>query len=54
MLPDGRKIVVGNERFKCAEVLFKPEIAGIDIDGIHKYIYNSVMKCDIDVRRDLL
>jgi actin-related protein len=23
-LPDGRKILIGNERFKCPEMLFKP------------------------------
>jgi actin beta/gamma 1 len=24
-LPDGKKIVIGSERFKCAEALFKPK-----------------------------
>jgi actin, other eukaryote len=23
-LPDGRKILIGNERFRCAEILFNP------------------------------
>jgi actin len=27
-LPDGRKIVIGAERFKCAELLFKPKNGG--------------------------
>ena len=53
-LPDGRKILIGNERFRCAEILFKPNLARhSDIGGVHKYCYDSVMKCDLDVRKDL-
>lgn len=52
-LPDGRKILIGNERFKCAEILFTPGHANYELEGVHKYCYDSVMKCDVDVRRDL-
>lgn len=52
-LPDGRKILIGYERFKCAETLFQPQLAGHELEGVHKYCYDSVMKCDVDVRRDL-
>ncbi|CDW86652.1 actin [Stylonychia lemnae] len=52
-LPDGRKILIGYERFKCAEILFSPQHAGHELEGVHKYCYDSVMKCDVDVRRDL-
>ncbi len=52
-LPDGRKILVGNERFKCPEILFQPMHAGHELEGVHKYCYDSVMKCDVDVRKDL-
>jgi len=52
-LPDGRKILIGSERFRCAEVLFRPSLAGHQFDGIHTYLFDSVMKCDIDVRKDL-
>ena len=52
-LPDGRKILIGNERFKCPEILFQPLQAGHELEGVHKYCYDSVMKCDVDVRRDL-
>ena len=27
-MPDGRKIVIGNERFKAPEILFQPDITG--------------------------
>jgi actin-related protein len=52
-LPDGRKILIGNERFRCAEILFQPGHANHELEGVHKYCYDSVMKCDVDVRRDL-
>jgi actin-related protein len=52
-LPDGRKILIGNERFRCAEILYQPNHAGHELEGVHKYCYDSVMKCDVDVRRDL-
>ena len=52
-LPDGRKILIGNERFRCPEILFQPTQAGFEFEGLHKYTYDSVMKCDVDVRRDL-
>ena len=53
-LPDGRKILIGNERFKCPEILFNPKLKdGHDMEGVHKYCFDSVMKCDNDVRRDL-
>jgi len=52
-LPDGRKILIGKERFECPEILFNPKKAGLQIDGIHNSCYDSVMKCDNDVRKDL-
>lgn len=53
-LPDGRKILIGAERFKATEILFSPKEGGFkDMEGIHKYCYDSVQKCDVDVRRDL-
>eukprot|EP01120_Amphizonella_sp_Union-15-10_P008650 TRINITY_DN314_c0_g1_i1.p1 TRINITY_DN314_c0_g1~~TRINITY_DN314_c0_g1_i1.p1 ORF type:complete len:437 (-),score=79.96 TRINITY_DN314_c0_g1_i1:112-1422(-) len=52
-LPDGQVISVGNERFRCAEALFQPSFLGLESAGIHELLYNSIMKCDIDVRADL-
>jgi actin len=53
-LPDGRRITVGNERFRCAEPLFQPHLLGKDFPGLHQFLYSSLMKCDIDTRRDLM
>jgi len=52
-LPDGNIITIGNERFRTPEVLFSPSKLGLESDGIHKLTFASIMKCDVDVRRDL-
>merc|ERR1711971_1465809 len=52
-LPDGQVITIGAERFRCPEVLFKPSLIGKESEGIHKLAYESIMKCDVDIRRDL-
>lgn len=53
-LPDGQVITIGNERFRCVESLFQPSFIGMENAGIHVLLYNSVMKSDIDIRKDLL
>jgi len=52
-LPDGNVITIGAERFRCPEVLFKPAMIGKESSGIHQLTYDSIMKCDIDIRKDL-
>nr|BAM14390.1 actin [Spirotrichonympha leidyi] len=52
-LPDGNVITIGNQRFRCAELLFKPHLNGFEYDGIDKTLFDSIMRCDIDVRKDL-
>jgi len=52
-LPDGNIITVGNERFRCPEVLFQPHFIGREASGIHDTTFQSIMKCDVDIRKDL-
>lgn len=52
-LPDGETITLTHERFKCPEALFKPQMLGYHSPGIAKLLYNSIMTCDADVRKDL-
>jgi len=52
-LPDGNVITLGNERFRCPEVLFQPSLIGKEAAGIHETTFQSIMKCDVDIRRDL-
>lgn len=46
-------ITIGNERFRCAEALFQPSLLGLEQVGIHEATYNTIMKCDLDIRKDL-
>jgi len=52
-MPDGNVIVIGNERFRCPEVLFQPSMIGLEASGIDEATYNTIMKCDVDIRKDL-
>merc|ERR1711954_585039 len=62
-LPDGQAITLTDERFRCPESLFQPQILGtVDSSGapflnrecgIHELAFNSIMKTDVDVRKDL-
>jgi actin len=52
-LPDGQVITVGSERFRCPEVLFQPSLIGMESEGLHTVAYQSIMKCDMDIRKDL-
>ncbi|RUP42735.1 actin-domain-containing protein [Jimgerdemannia flammicorona] len=52
-LPDGQVITIGNERFRAPEALFQPSFLGLESSGIHETTYNSIMKCDVDIRKDL-
>jgi actin-related protein len=52
-LPDGNVITIGNERFRCPEVLFHPALIGKEASGIHDTMFQTIMKCDVDIRKDL-
>ena len=52
-LPDCQVITIDIERFRCPEALFQPSFLGMESCGIHETAYNSIMKCDVDIRKDL-
>ncbi|KAJ3095469.1 actin, partial [Physocladia obscura] len=52
-LPDGQILTISDERFRAPEALFTPSLVGLESVGIHETLYNSIKKCDIDVRRNL-
>jgi actin, other eukaryote len=54
-LPGGQTIYLKDERLKCAEVLFTPSYdSNLKVeDGIHKFTYDAIIKCDQDIRKDL-
>lgn len=53
VLPDGQVCEFAVQRFKCPELLFQPELGGRELRGVHKLTYDSIMTCDLDVRKDL-
>jgi len=52
-LPDGQVITIGNQTFRCPEALFQPMKIGKEYPGIHELTFQSIMKCDVDVRKEL-
>jgi len=52
-LPDGNVITIGNERFRCPEVLFQPSLIGKEASGCDRTMFDTIMKCDVDIRSDL-
>jgi actin-related protein len=52
-LPDGQVITIGNERFRAPEALFQPSFFGVETCGVHETTHNSIMKCDVDIRKDM-
>ena len=53
-LPDGTHIFPKENRIKCPEILFKPNILGneLGICNIGQACYNSIQKFDNDIRKD--
>ncbi|XP_014767973.1 actin-3 [Octopus bimaculoides] len=52
-LPNKKVITIGKERLRTPEVMFQPSLIGDESDGIHKRIYNSILKCDNAIRKDM-
>ncbi|TVU04269.1 hypothetical protein EJB05_50154, partial [Eragrostis curvula] len=53
-LPDGQVItILGEDRIRCPEVLFDPRSVDMEGIGIHEATHESIMKCDMDIRKEL-
>jgi actin-related protein len=52
-LREGNVMTIGGQRLGCAGLWFKPRLSGFEDDGIGKALFDSIMKFDIDVRKDL-
>merc|ERR1719209_861647 len=42
-----------SKSIRCPEALFQPSFLGMEACDIHETTYNSIMKCDVDIRKDL-
>jgi len=52
-LPDGVVVKLGTQRFRAPEILFNPSLYGMECRGIQHAIYDSILSCDVDIRKDL-
>ena len=52
-LPDGERITLDTECFRCPEALFQPVLVGQEGYGIHELLYNSIFKCPLELRKTL-
>ena len=53
VLRDGNVITVGAKRFHCAEVLLHPIFIGKGVSGFHDTSFQFIVKCDVDIRKEL-
>lgn len=53
VLPDGNKIKLGAERFRAPEILFEPELIGLEYQGVHQMVVDAISRTDLDLRKDL-
>ena len=52
-MPDGNILFLGSELSRAPEILFHPELCGLEIDGIHKMLNSSITSSDADVQANL-
>jgi len=55
-LPDNTEVSLTDERWRCPEALFKPSMVGLESEspGVAGMVWDSISRCDIDIRRTLL
>lgn len=44
---------LGSERFRAPEILFDPEIIGLEYPGIHQIVVDAINRTDMDLRMEL-
>jgi actin len=52
-LPDGTKININEQKKKCPETLFKPKMIGKEEKDIEEVCFDSIQKCNINIRKEL-
>lgn len=44
---------IGPERFRAPEILFDPEIIGLEYPGLHQIVVDAINRTDLDLRKSL-
>ena len=53
LLPDETRIRISDEKFEAPEILFSPNLLGMDVNGIPEMMFKSINNCPIDLRKSL-
>ena len=53
MMVYAEELQVGPERFRAPEILFDPEIIGLEYPGIHQMVVDAIHRADMDLRKSL-
>ena len=53
-LSDGNVISIREERFNISDLFYNPQNIGLEIQPLHEAIYESILNCDIHIRKELL
>ena len=54
ILPDGSRMNISNaDKARAPEILFRPNLIGLEYPGIHELVVNCIKACDIDLRAGL-
>jgi actin len=49
-LPDGRSVTLSKEKYAIPEELYA---SSMELCGVHEYLFNTLFRCDPDLRREL-
>merc|ERR1711939_36076 len=53
-MPDKTVVKVENQLIRCPELMFKPELAGQELLGVHELVAKTVNACTLDVRESMM
>lgn len=51
-MSDSQVITMRKDQFCCPQALFYPSFLGVDYLGVHELIFNSVIKCGVNISKD--
>lgn len=52
-LPDGKDLILDKARFRAPEILFRPQIMGLEYDSVSDMCFESISKVDLELRPKL-
>ena len=54
ILPDGSRVNISSaDKTRAPEILFRPNMIGLEYPGVHELVINCIKACDIDLRGGL-